>query len=180
MSAERRIEIPQGTTQSDRAALRRVLGQFATGVAVISTRTDTGGLVGITVNSFASVSLDPPLVLWSLRRNAGSFAVFAGATHWAVNILAAEQRALAQHFCTAQPDRFAGIAHRLGLGGAPLLDQAIARLECSVFTTVEGGDHVIHIGHLDRFDVLEGEPLLFFGGAFGRWQPTVHDAVTAE
>ena len=155
----------------DPAALRRVLGRFATGVAVVSTRTGDGRLAGLTVNSFSSVSLSPPLVLWSLRRDASLFPVFNAAGHWAINVLSAEQLPLARQFCSPLADRFAGVQVSAGLGGVPLLTDTIASLECSAWQTLDGGDHVILLGRVERCTTAEGPPLLFHGGAFGDWQP---------
>ena len=155
----------------DPAALRRVLGRFATGVAVVSTRTDDGRLAGLTVNSFSSVSLSPPLVLWSLRRDATLFPVFTATGHWAINVLSAEQLPLARQFCSPLADRFAGVRVSEGLGGVPLLPDTIASLECSAWQTIDGGDHVILLGRVERCTTAEGLPLLFHGGAFGDWQP---------
>src|SRR5262245_25032196 len=103
---------------------------FATGVTVITAQSGDR-LVGLTANSFSSVSLDPPLVLWSIKRTARSFAVFRDATHFAVNILAADQIALSQCFSSAESDRFAGTQWRAGADGAPLLEGVVAHFECS-------------------------------------------------
>ncbi len=155
----------------DPIALRRVLGRFATGVAVVTTRSDDGQPIGLTVNSFASVSLTPPLVSWCLRRDAASFPVFAAARHWAISVLASTQVNLARQFCGLPAERFAGVSCHDGLGGAPLLDGAIARLECSAFHGVDGGDHHIFLGRVEAYATGEGAPLLFHGGSFGDWLP---------
>src|SRR4051812_32453380 len=105
---------------------RQALGMFATGVTVVTGRDVTGTVVGLTANSFNSVSLDPPLVLWSLSRRAGSMPVFARGSHYAIHILAADQVALAQRFATKDIDRFAGLAWREGAGGVPVLDGVAA------------------------------------------------------
>jgi flavin reductase (DIM6/NTAB) family NADH-FMN oxidoreductase RutF len=151
----------------DSAGLRRALGRFATGVAVVATcAPPEGKLVGLTANSFAAVSLDPPLVLWSLSRNASSFASFTRAERFTVSILAAEQEALARHFATRSDDKFATVAYTLGRGGCPLIPGSLATFECVAESAVEGGDHVIFLGRVVEAKYREGEPLIFSGGQF--------------
>ena len=161
--------------QHDPIALRGVLGRFATGVAVVTTRTAEGVPIGLTINSFSSVSLAPPLVSWCLRRDAASYTVFAAASTWAISMLAANQLDLARRFCGPTVDRFAGIAYRYAAGGAPLLDGAIAHLECSAFQGVDGGDHRIFLGRVEAYATGEGAPLLFHAGSFGGWKPHLVD-----
>ncbi len=132
-------------------ALRRTLGTFATGVVVVTASSAAGRYVGLTVNSFSSVSLDPPLVLWSLRLDAPSRPVFEEASHFAVNILAENQAELANRFATPHPDKFAGVACAEGMGGTVLLDGCVAHLECSRELSHPGGDHLILIGQVRRF-----------------------------
>ena len=146
--------------------LRKAMGRFATGVTVVTTRGAGGKLEGLTVNSFSTVSLEPPLVLWSLARRAGSFAAFADATHFAVNVLASDQPHLCRHFATPSADKFAGISHRPGIGGCPLLDATIAQFECRRETQLDGGDHVIFIGRVLRVSHADGDPLIFAGGGY--------------
>jgi flavin reductase (DIM6/NTAB) family NADH-FMN oxidoreductase RutF len=150
----------------DQRALRHALGRFATGVAVITTCTADGKLEGLTVNSFASVSLDPPLVLWCLQRTAPSFASFAAAGVFAVSVLGADQRALSHRFATAVPHKFGDVAHLVGYGGAPRLADALAWFECRTERTVDGGDHVIFIGRVMRAGYRDGEPLVFSAGRY--------------
>jgi flavin reductase (DIM6/NTAB) family NADH-FMN oxidoreductase RutF len=152
----------------DTPGLRQALGRFATGVAVIATRTPEGKLEGLTANSFAAVSLDPPLVLWSLRRNAASLPHFARSGLFAVNVLSAEQRELSRHFATPSADKFAGVPHAQGQGGCPLVEGCLAWLECRVDSTVDGGDHLIFIGRVLRASFAEGEPLIFSAGQYWR------------
>src|SRR5690606_8708289 len=109
---------------------RASLGMFATGVTIVTARTSTGELVGLTANSFNSVSLDPPLVLWSLARAAGSMAAFSNGLHYAINVLAADQQLLAERFAARVPDRWAGVNFTEGVNGAPLLAGAVASFEC--------------------------------------------------
>src|SRR5262245_51441063 len=125
----------------DSAGLRQALGRFATGVVVVATCTPEADLVGLTANSFAAVSLDPPLVLWSLNRNASSFSGFTRAGYFTVSILGAEQEALARHFATRRDDKFASVAFTRGHGGCPLILNSLATFECRAQATMDGGDH---------------------------------------
>jgi flavin reductase (DIM6/NTAB) family NADH-FMN oxidoreductase RutF len=150
----------------DRRQLREGLGRFATGVAIVTTRTASGKLEGLTANSFSSVSLDPPLVLWCLRRDAASAPAFAGTGVFAVNVLGAHQHALSRHFSTPTPDKFAGLRHTSGLEGCPLLEDSLAHFECRTVNAVEAGDHVIFIGRVLRLTHRDGEPLIFSGGRY--------------
>jgi flavin reductase (DIM6/NTAB) family NADH-FMN oxidoreductase RutF len=152
----------------DPRALRNALGRFATGVTVVTTRCASGKLEGLTANSFSAVSLDPPLVLWSLRKAAGSLQSFAQAPHFAVNVLAADQHEVSTHFARSAPDKFASVAFDEGVGGCPVIQGALATFECSVETQVEGGDHIIFIGRVHRATYRDGEPLIFAGGAYCR------------
>ncbi|MCE4538673.1 flavin reductase family protein [Pelomonas sp. P7] len=151
----------------DSQQFRAALGLFATGVTIVTVRSEEGGLVGLTANSFNSVSLDPPLVLWSLARRAGSLPVFARGTHYAINILAADQKELAQRFATRDIDRFAGVPWREGAGGAPVLDGVVAAFECANRSRYEEGDHVIFVGEVERCTARPGaQPLIFHGGRY--------------
>lgn len=149
------------------ADFRLALGTFATGVTVVTGRDASGALVGLTANSFNSVSLDPPLVLWSLSRRAGSMPVFTRGSHYAIHILAADQIELAQRFATKDIDRFAGLPMVEGAGGAPLLDGAVARFECFNRSQYEEGDHVIFVGEVEHCTRREGvQPLIYHGGRY--------------
>jgi flavin reductase (DIM6/NTAB) family NADH-FMN oxidoreductase RutF len=161
--------VPLDRGRIDARALRTALGQFATGVAVVTTRSRSGRLAGLTANSFAPVSLDPPLVLWSLNQHSPSMACFTDADHFAINVLGVGQRSLSHHFSSRRPDKFSGIAYAPGLGGCPLLNGALAHFECAIETTIPGGDHVIFIGRVLRAAYREGEPLIFATG--GYWRP---------
>jgi flavin reductase (DIM6/NTAB) family NADH-FMN oxidoreductase RutF len=146
---------------------REALGMFATGVTVVTARDAHGKFVGLTANSFNSVSLSPPLVLWSLARSAGSMAAFSAGSHYAVNILSADQQELAVQFSARGRDRFAGVAFTLGTGGAPLLEGAVATFECFNRSRYDEGDHVIFVGEVERCTHRPGaSPLLFHGGRF--------------
>jgi flavin reductase (DIM6/NTAB) family NADH-FMN oxidoreductase RutF len=157
----------QGGASQDRAGtrdFREALSRFATGVTVITTRTPSGALEGITANSFSSVSLDPPLVLWSLRREARSLPGFRDAGSFAVNVLSYEQRELCRHFATPAQDKFAGIAHDCGLFGCPVLRDSLAVFECTTHDHFDGGDHIVFLGRVQRQSYRDGRPLVFSAG----------------
>lgn len=140
---------------------------FATGVTIVTARAADGVLVGLTANSFNSVSLDPPLVLWSLARAAASMGVFATGSHYAINVLAADQKDLAERFASKTVDRWAGVAYSEGVGGAPLLAGAAATFECFNRSRYEEGDHVIFVGEVEQCAHRDGaSPLLYHGGKF--------------
>ena len=140
---------------------------FATGVTIVTARAAHGAFVGLTANSFNSVSLAPPLVLWSLARAAGSMAAFRAGSHYAINILSADQQDLARQFAAPHTDRFAGVRWNPGSGGAPLLEGAAATFECFNRSRYDEGDHVIFVGEVERCAHRAGaSPLLFHGGKF--------------
>jgi flavin reductase (DIM6/NTAB) family NADH-FMN oxidoreductase RutF len=153
---------------------RDALGRFATGVTVVTARAPDGTPVGLTANSFNSVSLDPPLVLWSLARTASTMAVFSTCTHYAVNVLSAAQVTLAQQFAARGIDRFAGVEHTPGNHGVPLLAGALATFECFSRSQHAEGDHIIFVGEVERCHRVESleagsanaAPLLYHGGKF--------------
>ena len=146
---------------------RTALAMFATGVTIVTARTADGGLVGLTANSFNSVSLNPPLVLWSLAKAAASMPAFSTGSHYAINILAADQKELAKRFATKDVNRFAGVAFVDGVGGAPLLAGAAATFECFNRSRYDEGDHVIFVGEVERCSHrAAASPLLFHGGKF--------------
>ncbi len=153
---------------TDRTAFRTALGRFVTGVTVVTAVAETGEPVGLTANSFNSVSLDPPLVLWSLSRRSASLPVFERASHFAVNVLSVEQKALSDRFARRDVDRFRGVSWHPGAGGAPVLAGCAAVFECRCEQRFEGGDHVIFLGHVERFDHEERTPLAFHAGAYAR------------
>lgn len=150
-----------------KAEFRTALGMFATGVTIVTARTADGTLVGLTANSFNSVSLEPPLVLWSLSRTAASMPAFQAGSHYAINILGADQQALALRFAAKGVDRFADVEFVEGVGGAPLLAGAAASFECFNRSRYDEGDHVIFVGEVERCTHREGaSPLLYHGGKF--------------
>jgi flavin reductase (DIM6/NTAB) family NADH-FMN oxidoreductase RutF len=153
-------------TVEDPMHLRQALGRFATGVTVVTTCGPDGKLEGLTANSFSSVSLDPPLVLWSLQKRAPSLESFRSSGSFAVNVLGTHQHSHCKHFATPAQDKFADIAHEIGFGGCPLLTDSLATFECSTHSVVEGGDHLIFIGRVERAVYADGEPLIFSAGSF--------------
>lgn len=152
--------------QFDSRSLRDALGEFATGVAVITARDAAGLPVGVTINSFASVSLAPPLVLWSLGLSSPSRAAFEACSHYAVNILAADQVEYSQRFSQPQADRFAGIVLEVGACGTPMLPGCSAWFECRNDTRYPGGDHVIFVGYVEGVRRESKAPLIFHGGRY--------------
>lgn len=164
--ATARALIEAGDPAADGRALRRCLGQFPTGVTVVTARNGER-LVGMAVNSFAAVSLAPPLVLWSIRRESSSAQDFLQAGHYAVSVLADDQVELSQLFGSSHPERFERARWQAGLQGAPLIEGAIAHLECRLEQVHEGGDHLILVGHVERYARFEGAPLLFTQGHYG-------------
>ena len=151
----------------DTKAFRTALSQFATGVAVITARGPDDEAVGLTMSSFNSVSLDPPLILFSVGRQANSLPAMLEAKGYAVNILSRDQEALADGFARSLTDKWADVCHSLGHAEAPLLHGALAHFECEPYAHHDGGDHVIFIGRVVRFAATSSaEPLVFFRGAY--------------
>ena len=148
----------------DQRAFRTALGAYATGVSVVTT-SSSDGPIGITINSFASVSLDPPLVLWSPAKESNRFAYFSGARHFAIHVLDAHQQNICNGF-TQDKSAFDGIDCEDDENGVPLLNGCLARFECSLEAEHDAGDHVIIIGRVHRASARDGLPLLFQGGRF--------------
>jgi flavin reductase (DIM6/NTAB) family NADH-FMN oxidoreductase RutF len=151
--------------------LRNALGSFATGVTIITTRDREGKLHGMTANSFTSVSLSPPLVLWSSSLYAQSLPAFQEASHFVVNILAFDQIELSNHFAKQSDDKFINVAHVIPESGAPVLIGAAAHFECRNEFRHYGGDHIIFIGHVERFAYTDRPTLLFGRGKYMRGEP---------
>jgi 3-hydroxy-9,10-secoandrosta-1,3,5(10)-triene-9,17-dione monooxygenase reductase component len=158
-------------TRFDPKDFRRALGMFATGVTIVTTRAGDGSPVGVTANSFNSVSIDPPLVLWSLAKSAYSLSAFSDATHWNVHILCQEQEALSNLFARAGNDKFTGLALEAGLSDAPLLKDCSGRFQCRTMFQYEGGDHVIFVGEVVGYDRSGRPPLLYVTGSYAMATP---------
>ncbi|HUR40167.1 MAG TPA: flavin reductase [Verrucomicrobiae bacterium] len=150
----------------DPKEFRKALGSFATGVTIITTRAPDGSPLGLTVNSFNSVSLNPPLVLWSLENASYSLPIFRQVTHWAVHVLASDQDALSGKFARRGTNKFAGLELEEGEGGVPLLTGCSARFQCRNAFQYDGGDHVILVGEVLKFDRSDAAPLVFHGGRY--------------
>ena len=159
---------PRATERGfDSAHFRQALSQFATGVTVITTRLADGSFRGLTASSFNSVSLDPPLVLWSLGARANSLPIFSGNSHYVINVLAAGQEELALRFSRRSDDPFAGIDYMLSRTGQPILKGAAAWFECHNRSRYPEGDHVIFVGEVEECAVDPQPALLFHSGRFG-------------
>lgn len=158
-------------TEFDSKAFRRALGNFATGITVITATTPTGEKTGVTANSFNSVSLDPALILWSIDKRSGSCRIFEEATHFAVNILAADQIDVSNHFARPSDDKFADVSYTEGLGGAALLHDTAACFQCEAYETVDGGDHWILIGKVVAFEDTGRAPLVYHQGSYSVVMP---------
>jgi 3-hydroxy-9,10-secoandrosta-1,3,5(10)-triene-9,17-dione monooxygenase reductase component len=150
----------------DPKQFRNALGAFPTGVTVVTTLDRDGNKVGMTANSFNSVSLDPMLVLWSVAKSANAFDAFNSAEHFAIHILSESQQAVSSQFASKGVDRFEGVGHSLGHGGVPVLDDYCARFECDIEHRYEGGDHIILVGRVQAFDQQDKAPLVFHAGRY--------------
>jgi len=160
-------------TSFDSRQLRNVLGTFTTGVTIVTTRDGNGVPHGVTANSFSSVSLEPPLVLWSQALTSKSLAAFRESDYFAVNILADDQVAISQHFARSQDDKFANMEYSDGLGGVPVLRGTVAHFECVKVAAYPAGDHIIYLGRVERVSHSGRRPLAF---AHGRYMvPYAHD-----
>lgn len=154
-------------TVFDKVAFRSALGNFATGVTVVTASDETGQWVGITANSFNSVSLEPPLILWSLNRSAWSLPSFEQADHFVVNVLAEDQIDLSNRFATqGQIDKFDGVSNFRGLGGAPVLTGCTVSFQCKKKFTYDGGDHLIFVGEVVDFESSDKPGLLYYKGEY--------------
>ena len=167
---------PANELASDNSAIdprdfRNALGTFATGVTIITAISAEGKPYGLTCNSFASVSLNPPLVLWSLGMFSQGLSTFQNATHFAVNVLSASQQALSNKFAKSSGDKFDGVDWKPGLGNAPILAGCVANFQCRAANRYYGGDHVIFLGAVEAYAYNGQEPLLFARGGYGRFAP---------
>ena len=152
--------------QHEQRAFRDVLAQFATGVVVVTACGEEDELAGVTANSFNAVSLDPPLILWSVSLQARSCEVFQPGTPFVVNVLAENQLGEAKHFASDHPEKYADTHYTPSDHGVPILADCAATIECQVEHRYPGGDHAIIVGRVLKFSYSHARPLVFFGGRF--------------
>ena len=164
-------ELASDHSPIDPRDFRNALGTYATGVTIITAAGEDGKPYGITCNSFASVSLNPPLVLWSIVLYSSSLSAFQDASHFAVNVLGGSQQALSNKFAKSSDDKFVGVEWTPGLGGAPLLAGSVANFQCRSVNRYYGGDHVIFLGAVEAYAYNRAEPLLFARGGYGTFAP---------
>jgi len=157
---------PAAPAEFDPRDLRHAFGMFPTGVTIVTTCTGDGRPIGLTCNSFSSVSLKPPLILWSLSLYSPNLPVFLQSPCFAINVLACHQFELSRRFATRMSDRFAGIDWKRGDGGVPLIPEAAAHIECRNETRHYSGDHVIIIGQVTKYMYRDVEPLVFARGLY--------------
>lgn len=150
----------------DPRELRNVMGNFATGVTIITTKDTTGKPFGLTANAFSSLSLDPPLLLICVDKKVDCYACFEETKVFGVNFLSEDQDQLSTRFATKGIEKFEGVPYKLGKLGVALLDGAVAHIECKLVNAYEGGDHTIYIGEIQSATVLGDRPLLFFRGKY--------------
>jgi flavin reductase (DIM6/NTAB) family NADH-FMN oxidoreductase RutF len=153
-------------TASDSADYRRALGAFATGVTIVTAHTPGGAPLGLTVNSFASLSLEPPLVVWSQSRRSRSLSGFLTASHYVVNVLAADQVALSNRFANPHADKFANMSYGLSRAGAPILNGVVAYFECGNELHHDGGDHILFVGRVEAYGYERRPTLIFCHGGY--------------
>lgn len=158
--------LPVQTVALDSRILRTALGQFATGITVVTTRAPAGPFVGLTVNSFSALSLEPPLILWSLRCSSPSLPVFEAVDRFVVNVLAEAQVEVSRRFASPHADKFEGVPHAENAWGLPLLHGASAWFECRTVSRQTAGDHCLFIAEVERFTLSDAAPLLFHGGGY--------------
>ena len=155
----------------DKRAFRDALGAFATGVTIVTTTDAAGAPVGVTASSFNSVSLDPPLVLWSLAKTSGSRDAFCSSGHFAIHVLGESQEGVSNRFARPGTDKFSDVGWSAGDAGSPLLNDYAAAFQCRTRYQYEGGDHIILVGEVVAFDVRDQAPLLFHAGRYAEHRP---------
>lgn len=153
-------------TDFDSRQLRNTLGAFATGVTVITTLDSDGTPRAMTANSFSSVSLDPPLVLWSIGKSAMAFNAFTCCQHFVVHVLKQEQQALSARVASREARTFDDLSMEHGIGNVPMFSDFLARIQCELHECLPGGDHIIVIGKVLDIELREGDPLLFYSGQY--------------
>ncbi|MEO9461544.1 MAG: flavin reductase family protein [Marinomonas sp.] len=159
---------PHGAKQR---AFRKALGSFATGVTIVTTMGHTDEPIGVTASSFNSVSLDPPLILWSLAKSSLSYQAFSESGHFAVHVLAENQSELSSRFAQSKSNKWDGLDWHAGQLGSPLLGEFLALFECRTHAQYDGGDHVIMLGEVVNFELRDHAPLLFHSGAYAGKRP---------
>jgi len=164
------IDGPARAAEDRAREYRHALGRFPTGVAFVAARTPEGEAAGLLINSFTSVSLTPPMVLWCLGLKASSRPVFLRAATFAVSILSEDQRGLLAELSRPLAERLSGIAVRDGLGGAPVIEHAAAVFECAITTVTRAGDHEVYLGQVEQFSRGDHPPLAYLAGQYGRVQ----------
>jgi flavin reductase (DIM6/NTAB) family NADH-FMN oxidoreductase RutF len=162
------MNIEVSGNQFDSKELRNVLGCFGTGVTVVTTIGASGERVGLTANSFSSVSLDPPIVLWSLGKQSRYLPVFHESGRFVINVLGVDQLHLSNQFAKPSDDRFAGVECKEGLGGLPVIQGCAANIECETISAQEVGDHVLFLGKILRYSHIKKDSLLFCNGTYAR------------
>ena len=150
----------------DKAEFRRVMGCFATGVTVVTTRSLAGEFHGLTANAFSSVSLDPPLVMVCIDKKSESYPCFEQSGVFTVNTLAADQEHLSRRFAASGGDKFSGVEYQIGANGTPILSGTLAYLECKVAAAYDAGDHTIYVGEVQQAEARPGAPLVFYRGGY--------------
>ena len=162
------MDIDSKITGIGKDEFRAALGRFPSGVTIVTTKDASGRLHGITVSAFASVSLEPPMILVCIEKTTGSHYAFHESEFFVVNILAEGQENLSNRFASQIPNKFEGVDHRLGLGEIPVLAEALVTLECRLAYAHEGGDHTIFVGLIEKSEVKDGSPLVYWHGNYHR------------
>jgi len=152
----------------DRFDLRKAFGSFGTGVTIVTTKTHDERLVGLTVNSFSSVSLAPAIVLWSLQKTSPNLDAFESGDRFVVNVLSQDQLSHSRRFASPIPHKFEGVSVRFGLAGLPVLEGCAAVFECRKLQSIEVGDHVLYLGQVEAYEYHDKTPLLFVQGDYAR------------
>jgi flavin reductase (DIM6/NTAB) family NADH-FMN oxidoreductase RutF len=154
----------------DESRFRQVLGHFPSGVTVITARAEDGTPAGLAVGSFASLSLDPPLVLFCAAKRSSTWPKIEAAGHFCVNILSEDQETLCRQFASKTPDKFAGVGWKPGQTGAPILNDVLGWIDCRIDSVQDGGDHHIVVGRVLELESSSGRPLVFYRGGYGRFE----------
>ncbi len=158
-------------TSARHLSIRKALGNFGTGVTVVTTLGESGRKVGVTANSFNSVSLEPFIILWSLLKTSPSLAAFDGCGRFVVNVLSVDQVDLSRRFASPIADKFEGVSHRPGLEDLPILADCASTCECVTTQRIEVGDHILFLGEVQRFDFEPKPTLLYYQGQYAQGVP---------